>query len=398
NTFSQSQPYAIDIQFYDDGTTLIHLVRNNNTEHCFEPILRIRIIHLNGSVTEINTDLNLDSVNYCLFNDILTGEMVNPISIRPLKKPFILVSYMKLNYPYYESWGTVLNWNGEKLSSIPLEPYPANASKKIWATKSLIEININKELFLHVYFHNIKLTILINYSDVNGNLLNVGIVTFELDEPTTNYTLFTSLATVDEGYAILYAKYLGNKSDFMSPLGGLYARFITYDQIFKGNQISLNNYILLFPITRPEMKINAVHCNAYFGFCYYCIASIIYNNTVQYEEIQFCTEKLLNSNPIQTPNEIDVPWNVFSTPTGGYIFSAVNATTCFIYIYEFPYYYSYYHFNDYNLNSKVNLTYFNTTGVSAYGILKHNNTLLLSLRDTNSNHISWSLLTVQLPT
>ncbi|CAG8759934.1 6634_t:CDS:1, partial [Gigaspora rosea] len=65
-TLSQSQPYAIDIQFYDDGTTLIHLVRDdpinsNSIRHCFEPILRIRIIHLSGSVTEINPDINLDS-------------------------------------------------------------------------------------------------------------------------------------------------------------------------------------------------------------------------------------------------------------------------------------------------------------------------------------------------
>ncbi|CAG8726732.1 6838_t:CDS:2, partial [Cetraspora pellucida] len=381
-TFSQSQPYAIDIQFYGDGTTLIHLVRNNNTEHCFEPILRIRIIHLNGSVTEINTDLNLDSVNYCLFNDILTGEMVNPISIRPLKKPFILVSYMKLNYPYYESWGTVLNWNGEKLSSISLEPSSVNApEKKIWPMKSLIEININKELFLHVNSYGNSISGSRFSVDVNGNLSNNDTVQSEFHLPTANYTLFTSLATVDKGYAILYAKYLNNESDFMSPLGGLYASFINHNKTF------LSNTIALFQIIKPETKINAVNCNAYFGFCYYCIASIIYNNTVHYEEVQFCTEKFLSSNPIKTPNEIGVPWNVFSIPTGGYILSAVKATTCFIHISEYS-----------NPGTNlINLTYFNTTGVSAYGILKHNNTLLLSLRNTNSLNISWSLLAVQLP-
>ncbi|CAG8834662.1 23238_t:CDS:2, partial [Racocetra persica] len=75
-TFPQSQPYASDIQFYDDGTTLIHLVRDDPmNSSCFEHILRIRIIHLNGSVTKINTDLNLDPVNYCLYNNTLTGKM-----------------------------------------------------------------------------------------------------------------------------------------------------------------------------------------------------------------------------------------------------------------------------------------------------------------------------------
>ncbi|CAG8583843.1 12748_t:CDS:10, partial [Cetraspora pellucida] len=348
-TFPQSQPYAIDIQSYDDGTTLIHLVRNNNTANCFEPILRIRIIHLNGSVTEINTDLNLDSVNYCLFNDTLTGKMENPISIRPLKQPFILVSYMKINDPDYKIWGTVLNWNGEKLSSILLKSIP----KEGLAMKSLIEININKELFLYVNIHE-NLMDAGQYSvDVNGNLSELGYSRQEIDRLPTSYTLFTSLATVDEDR----------------------------------NKISLRNSILLFPITVPGMKINAVHCNTFWGFCYYCIAStIIYNNKVHYEKVHFCTEKFLTSYPIQIPNEIGVLRNVLSTPIGGYILSAVNDTTCFMHISEY-----------FNSNSGADLTYFNTTGVSAYGILKHNNTHLLSLRDTNSKNISWSLLTVQVP-
>ncbi|CAG8508134.1 923_t:CDS:2 [Dentiscutata heterogama] len=318
-TFSQSQLYAIDIQFYDDGTTLIHLVSDDPiNSFCFEPIFRIRIIHLNGSVTEINPDLNLDSVNYCLFNGTFTGKMMNPISIRPLKQPFILVSY--LNGTDY--WGAVLNWNGEKLSSISLDSF-------------------------------------------------------------TNFTSFTSLATADEGYAILYAKYSVNETNFMRPLGGLYASFIAY------NKTSTGNPILLFQVTRTEMKINAVHCNALFGFCYYCVASIIYNNTVYYEEIPFCSETTVAPEQLlNTPNETSVPWSVSSTPIGGYVFSAVVNATCFIYIYDVDHYFNY---------SKVNLTYFNATGIGAYNILKNNNTFLFSLRETNSKNTTWSLLAVQLP-
>ncbi|CAG8605525.1 11274_t:CDS:2, partial [Dentiscutata heterogama] len=376
-TSPQSQPYAIDIQFYDDGTSLIHLVRNNNTEHCFEPILRIRIIHLNGSVTEINTNLNLDSVNYCLFND--TGKMVNPISIRPLKKPFILVSYMNTtNSEYWEEWGAVLNWDGEILSSISItSSIPLESPKK-----SLIEININKELgFLRavVFVDFINAT---QYSvDANGNLslLSAGILL------SYNTTIFTSLTTADEGYLILYVTYK-NQDDFLSPLGGLYASFVAYNKTFSNPS---DNPILLFQITRPHMKINAVHCDAHFGFCYYCVASIIYNNTVYYEEIIFCQETSIIFNQLhRIPNETNVPWSVSSTPVGGYIFSAVVDTTCFIYIYDIDHYLNY---------AKVNLTYFNTTSIGAYSILKNNNTLLFSLRDTNSKNTTWSLLAVQLP-
>ncbi|CAG8772922.1 3797_t:CDS:2, partial [Cetraspora pellucida] len=140
--------------------------------HCFGPILRIRIIHLNGSVTEINNDLNLVSVNYCLFNDMLTGEIMNPISIRPLKQPFILVSYMETDYSYgkWYQWGTVLNWNEVPfLLEYPL--FMVYASEKIFCPiKSLIEININKELFLHVNSYGNSIGVSQYSVDVNGNL------------------------------------------------------------------------------------------------------------------------------------------------------------------------------------------------------------------------------------
>ncbi|CAG8638539.1 10957_t:CDS:2 [Gigaspora margarita] len=139
----------------------------------------------------------------------------------------------------------------------------------------------------------------------------------------TNFTLFTSFATFDERYAILYAKYSVNESDVMRPLGGLYASFIAY------NQTSVGNPMLLFQITRTGMKINAVHCNTFLGFCYYCVASIIHNNTVYYDEILFCSNLFISSRQIsKPPDEIGVPWNVSSTTIGGYIFSAVvNATS-----------------------------------------------------------------------
>ncbi|CAG8640642.1 15655_t:CDS:2, partial [Dentiscutata heterogama] len=334
---SQSQPYAIDIQFYDDGTTLIHLVRNTDTEHCFEHILRIRIIHLNGSVTEIDDpDLNLDSVNYCLFYSNFTNKMVNPISIRPLRQQFILVSY--LNGSNY--WGAVLNWKGEKLS------------------------------------------------DANGilsELVNFNYAVRITGSADSKVTTFTSLATVDEGYAVLYFKYSDvGGSALMNTFGGLYVSFIGYNTT---DTTSFDNPILLFQITSDEMKINTVHCNACFGFCYYCVASISYNNTVYYEEITFCSVKIIYSGLlVNTPTETSMPWNVMSsTPVGGYVFSAVVNATRSIYIY------------DIDRNTKVNLTYFDTTDIGAYSILKNNITHLFPLRDINGKNTSWSLLAVQLP-
>ncbi|CAG8842423.1 21866_t:CDS:1, partial [Racocetra persica] len=185
-------------------------------------------------------------------------------------------------------------------------------------------------------------------------------------------------------YAILYAKYSYDKTDLMSPLGGLYVSFIDYNT---ANTTSMNNPILLFQITSSEMKINAVHCNAYFGFGYYCVASIIYNNTVYYyKEIAFYSTTIIDSEQLfNTPNEASVLWNVSSTPFGGYVFSALVNSNCLIHIYDID--------RDTNY-PKVNLT---TTGIGAYNILKNNNSFLFSLRDINGKNASWSLLAVQLP-
>ncbi|CAG8640290.1 10759_t:CDS:2, partial [Gigaspora rosea] len=192
------------------------------------------------------------------------------------------------------------------------------------------------------------------FDDVNGNLLRLNngeydsMISIEAKIIFVNLTLFTSLATVDNGYAILYARYSSDATDFMKPVGGLYVTFIAYN-----NSQAIT--FLLFPITKIDMKINAVHCDAYFGFCYYCIVSIIYNNTMNYEKIIFCSEKLMNSVQLfRTPKETDVHWSVLSsTPIGGYIFTAVDNASCFIQIYDV--------YDEISDDSKVNLTYFNTT-------------------------------------
>ncbi|CAG8810219.1 2537_t:CDS:1, partial [Gigaspora rosea] len=136
-----------------------------------------------------------------------------------------------------------------------------------------------------------------------------------------NTTIFTLLATANGGYAILYAQYSDDESDIMSPLGGLYVQFTDY------NKISTNPF-LLFQITRLNMTVNAVHCNEYFGFCHYCIVSISYNSSIYYEEILFCSDKLMSSYQLQqTYNNSDDHRNVVSTPIGGYIFFAMDNAT-----------------------------------------------------------------------
>ncbi|CAG8819466.1 15475_t:CDS:1, partial [Racocetra persica] len=144
-------PLVIDIKNYDDRTILVHIIRNDSTQSAadclkirgisLEQKLRIRLIHLNGSVKEIDPNLNLHPVNYCLLNVENTDykvnklnkivvylkdtqknntnilhNIVNPISIYPLQKPFILVTYVNTTNTSdpkaYEEWGKIIDWNG----------------------------------------------------------------------------------------------------------------------------------------------------------------------------------------------------------------------------------------------------------------------------------------------
>ncbi|CAG8499912.1 3642_t:CDS:2 [Dentiscutata erythropus] len=281
--------------------------------------------------------------------------------------------------------GTVLNWKGENLSQKCFNTFGNLAEYQ--QNQTLIEININKLGFLRAVDKNASTITITQYSvDVNGNLLMLMDNNIRIDS-AAKVILLTSLATADEGYAILYAKYLSDKSDFMSSLGGLYVSFIGYNTT---NTASMGNPILLLQITKEGMLFDAVHCNACFGLCYFCVVSIVYNKIMHYEEIIFCSVTIIGSGQLfNTPNETGVPWNVVSsTPVGGYVFSAVDNANHLIYIYDIERHTNY---------SKVNLTYFGTAGIGTYSILKNNNSLLFSLRDINGKNTSWSLLAVQLP-
>ncbi|RIB14901.1 hypothetical protein C2G38_1615987 [Gigaspora rosea] len=80
-------PLVADIKTYDDGTLLVHIIRNDSTQSTvdclniqgmsLEQKLYMRIIHLNGSVKEINPNLNLHPINYCLLNSNNTEYKIN---------------------------------------------------------------------------------------------------------------------------------------------------------------------------------------------------------------------------------------------------------------------------------------------------------------------------------
>ncbi|CAG8636395.1 4070_t:CDS:1, partial [Cetraspora pellucida] len=131
--FPNSPPQVVNVRGYDDGTIIVSIARQNDSTmlinqaktipyNCvgqsLEQVLRLRAIQLDGTIKEINPRLNLDPVNYCIFNDS-HGNPVNPITIFPLYQPFILINYVKApnitNPITYEEWGNVIDLSGNNI-------------------------------------------------------------------------------------------------------------------------------------------------------------------------------------------------------------------------------------------------------------------------------------------
>ncbi|CAG8813438.1 18447_t:CDS:2, partial [Racocetra persica] len=159
-TSPDSAPQVVNVQAYDDGAILVSVARQSdpqkqkskipiyNSLNCtsiFENVLRLRVIQSTGKIKEISSNMNIDPVNFCIFNDSY-GTPVNPIKVYLLKKHFILVNYVKTDTGNYEEWGSVIDWSGNSISEIHYGPSYIN-SNGAWSPQSIIQLNVKKQGF-----------------------------------------------------------------------------------------------------------------------------------------------------------------------------------------------------------------------------------------------------------
>ncbi|CAG8569363.1 3237_t:CDS:2, partial [Dentiscutata heterogama] len=418
-TFSQNgSPLIADIKTYDDGTILVHIVRFDSTQtiDCsrfhgmsLEQQIHIRIIHLNGTVKEIEPDLKLHPINYCLFNNAkykfnkfnnvvvylkdtnyqknnarIFRDIINPITIYPLQKQFILVTYIKTTNSSYltsfDEWGEIIDWNGKSRSSIRLG---------IW-DNSAIQLNVNQKLgFLRFANVNSHLIGLKQYSVDNfGNLTQL------INDSIRSYTFpffpIAKMPTGDNGYAIVVTFTVeSNSVNSFIQNGELYLIFIPYNKAANNNGPKL-----FYKITQPNI-INSAYCNIDpFAEGIYCTVS---DNSSHYTRIRLSSSKI-SGLPTFTAIS-DLPnitglfqqgWETKAMPFGGYILDVTahddNDNNTYHYIYAY---------DDFNtlITSNSSGPYL-TNFLGANAIIR-NNTFLLASPHTNEN--SWSLLTIQLP-
>ncbi|CAG8540864.1 6176_t:CDS:2, partial [Dentiscutata heterogama] len=386
-SYPLSPPQIIDVQTYDDGTILVSIAREisqdkqgtgnpvqsyNCTGQKLEQVLRLRLIQLDGSIKEINPQLNLDPINYCIFNDSY-GNPVNPISIFPLYKPYILINYVKapdLNNPKtYEEWGNVIDWNGRNISEVHYGPsysyYPNGNSSitPIWSPR-------------------------IDPHAISSN---------------ASY-MITTIATITGDYAILNVNstLAANNTLSLTTLAGLYMTIIPY------NQSVSNDQVLLYQLTLPNLTFIGLYCDiAPSSIGYICIIEISLNITQStYIKVKFLTSAsvtkidLLSDMPdLSTTGIISQGLGMQAMAFGGYILYAMNQKYDY-YIWNYdednnkkgqlgPYATNRYAANAlYNNINQNNLN-------AANGIMRNNNTFILASSTTLT---SWSLYKIPLPT
>ncbi|CAG8513995.1 7988_t:CDS:2, partial [Cetraspora pellucida] len=387
--YAYSDFLVLSIQTYGDGTTLVHVARNISTStattpnfNCsglkLEPMLRIRVIQLNGSVIEINSqsNLNFDPVNFCIINNTL-GNIVNPITIYPLRDQFILVNYIvainSSDPTTYEEWGQVIDWSGNSLSKLRYGQSYVSLNKT-WIPNSKIQLNV-----LKTYGFLRAAAIRIDKSD------NMSIT---LDATSTQQT--TLLATVDGGYAILNANFTKDDSSLLAKNGGLYATFISYNLTFPPSQAQL------YQVTLDNITYNGLYCD-YAVLGYLCVISTniinpsTTNSEIYYLKIHFLTAgtvtnvKLIKNIPNVTGLSMQ-NWKMKTMPFGGYILENTDIANNIHYIY------SYNDETDAQISSPLLL---NTNFLDVTAIMKNNNTFLFASPYTNN--AQWSLLNFQLP-
>ncbi|CAG8439354.1 1378_t:CDS:2 [Dentiscutata heterogama] len=376
--FPNTQPQIVDIEAYDDGTTLVHIIRHDPTKsqgYCLEQILRIRVIQLNGTVNEINLDLKLDPVNYCLITK--GGILKNPIKIYPLQKPFILISYVRTtnssNLTTYEDWGDVIDLNGNNLSSIFFGPSYIDPAG-YWNPVGTIKQNINKKLgFLRVDSvnqGNLQLTRWQQYSvDEFGKLSPMKMTNDNVSISSNEVSTMTIFSTVDSGYALVHGSCKNDSNaKLLAVRCTLTANFISYNQTFKNRQFTL------YELSSQNTSFKGVYCDIVsIGVGHICTISVSYPNITNNSAVdtEFVRVHFLSSGSVLSttvisnlPNLAGIPkygWRVKTMPFGGYILDATSDSRS-------PF-----------------IT--NSWGVNT---LLYNNNFLLASPYTNNKNTSWS--------
>ncbi|KAF0395551.1 hypothetical protein F8M41_010214 [Gigaspora margarita] len=251
---------------YDDGTILVRIVRRDaansgGTRVCLQQVLSLRLIYPNGTVSELDIDLNIQSFNYCLIQ--ATPINLEPIRLYTLQPGYLLLTYFNAtninDFSTYEEWMMLINWDGTILNKSFFDYAYTNPATGAWnPDQSTVRVNITpKKGFLRLsgIRNTTNLAWAQYFIDSNYKFQTLSSGTIEL--PIFASASFNTIATVDDGYAIVYA----NSSDPSNTTDPLIIRAALYIQTIGYGEKTLGSPLLLYQIPIQNILFGALYCD-----------------------------------------------------------------------------------------------------------------------------------------
>ncbi|RHZ77774.1 hypothetical protein Glove_173g63 [Diversispora epigaea] len=356
---------------YFDGTVVIRIINPNITslDNSFwiRPVLSLRIIHPNGTVSEIDKDLKIPEFNWHI-TKIPDSDYQDPISIYALQKGYLLVTYFNASNPddinTYEEWGRIIDWNGNLYDEVYFGgAYIENGTWYPTATKIVSNVDPEKG-FIRIAGRNV------DYVEWQQYMIND---TFNLRK-----TLEDSITLPQNG-----------SSTF---------NVVGYDD----KEFSAPKMIYQLPL--DNITISDLFCAiSSTGIGQVCTFNVTHNDVYYYVKLNFLSSGSITEiiplslrsgeNTINTFTSVPLHTNIKSIPYGGYVFYKYFLDeTNHINVNQVNY------FNEYTKNSQSeNFDESNESlvlGVRGIMLILPNNTMLVSqMEDLNS----WSFLTTEIP-
>ncbi|CAG8796883.1 32771_t:CDS:2, partial [Gigaspora margarita] len=395
---------------YNDGIMLVRIIRRDNNNNsavfvnsvCLQQLLSFRLIYPNGTVSERDIDLKIQSFNYCLTQTATVN--LEPMRLYPLQTGYFLVKYFNAtnidDFSTYEEWIMIINWNGEILSKTFLGYAYTNPVSGTWdPNQSNIIVNISPEKgFLH--FFMIRNTTNIAWAqyfiDSSHQFQKLSNGTFE----TLFLNSMQTIATVDGGYAFIYTKSY-DATDSNDPR---IIRAALYFQTIGYGDETLGPSLLLYQVSIQNISLNLLSCGIFpVSGRQICTLAMVQTyatndttngkqpNNAYHAKISFLSsgsviEFTSISEPLIDPNI--TKWQMTSLPYGGYLFISRTISPTYVNIYVYA-------FDEYsNTWQPWDLPEPTTSNVGGtYQILSNNSIIVAQLESLNT----WSYLISDLP-
>ncbi|RHZ84124.1 hypothetical protein Glove_85g130 [Diversispora epigaea] len=342
---------------YFDGTVVIRIINRDSTvnstntsEVWVKKMLSLRILHPNGTVSEIEKDLGIQDFNWKIVKSPNGNDFLDPISIYSLHKGFVLVRYFNASNPddinTYEELGRIIDWNGNLYSEVNFRrSYIENG---IWyPTGTAIVTNVDPSKgFMRTAGRNASYVEWQQYmidDSFNLKILSQGVITLPQEDVTS--AMIITMATVDEGYSIIIGNSINTtESNPLQYGAALYDLTIGYSE----SQFSLPK--LLYQILLPNITFSNMFC----GISSSCVGQVCTLNVIQrnatnstdyYMQLNFLSSgSVVDVTPISRnlsilPSNSTTRWQVENIPYGGYLFygyflDASSQTNAYVYYFD----------------------------------------------------------------